>query len=486
MIKILLLSFISASIISFAQGQAPPLNFQLPLSHYSKDTHLKMNDVDWISSSKLIRENPSFPAHHQTLLMPHPIQLMDSVYTWGWDSISNGWITDFKDIGITYDDNNNLLGYTDQIWDKNIHQWKNEEQYFFSYDAHNNLAGNLYKEWNGSSWENVQKNTYTYDLDNNQLTLTQQNWSGSIWENTALFIHIYDINNNLTTDLRQLWNGSFFQNYDQLVYTYDDNNNQTTELAQAWNGLVWENYYLNSSTYNTQNNRITELDQYWNGSEWVNSAQRISNYDENDNLAIMIFQSWNGIDWEEYGQNLYTYDTNNLILNVLSQVPTTEGWKNSNLRNYSYDENNNQTHLLEYNWIGDAWLLYFQYADAYDANNFQLSRVHKRYNDDGTMFPIADSTYYYFHTVIVSADQVEEDQDSISIYPNPSHGQFSISSNSFDKIEIFNLLGEQVFASAQRKSQTNAEIDLAQYGLGIYCVLIHDGQEVYTRKIVIQ
>ncbi len=76
--KVALLALLITSFTAFAQGQAPPPHLRLPLSHYTQVTHLKMDDVDWISPSKSIRENPSFPAHHQVLLMPDPIQLVCS------------------------------------------------------------------------------------------------------------------------------------------------------------------------------------------------------------------------------------------------------------------------------------------------------------------------------------------------------------------------------------------------------------------------
>ncbi|MEP6794434.1 MAG: hypothetical protein ABJB16_08925 [Saprospiraceae bacterium] len=57
--KTLLPALIISCIIIFARGQAPPVNLQLSFLHYSQNLHLKMDDADWISSSKAVREKPS-------------------------------------------------------------------------------------------------------------------------------------------------------------------------------------------------------------------------------------------------------------------------------------------------------------------------------------------------------------------------------------------------------------------------------------------
>ncbi len=481
----LLLALLASAINAFGQGKGPTFHAHSPASYSSHDTHLKLQNTDGILPAKFDFDALILARKHQSRLFLDPVQLMDSVYFWEWDTDSHGWLIDGKDIGITYDQSNNLLGYKNLIWDTISNSWKNEEQYIFSYDVNNNLTTNTSKIWNGSLWQNELKFTYTFDVNHNLTSELIQYWYGGEWQNYAREFYLYDANNNETSYIAQFWHGDWLNSYSHLS-TYDVNNNQITVLYQNWYGIAWDNYYLIIRTYDADNNLTHELEQAWNGTEWMNDYLLIIDYDQTDNMTSAIFQFWDGIAWLNERRAFFTYDDRNNLIQILIQEWNSSDWNESYYYVYSYDENNNQIGSLGYQWLGFEWGLDDQYADVYDTDKFILSSVYKMYNDDGTSVAYGDSTYFYFHTVVVSVDHLASDQDNISIYPNPSNGQFNISSNSIDKIEIFSLLGERIFTSNQFKSQTNAEIDLTQYGIGIYWVLIYNGQDVSTRKMVIQ
>ena len=79
--------------------------------------------------------------------------------------------------------------------------------------------------------------------------------------------------------------------------------------------------------------------------------------------------------------------------------------------------------------------------------------------------------------------------DDVEIYPNPTNGMFTIREQSgFGKqqtIEIYNVLGEQVYAATANK-QSSYTIDLTHSPKGIYFVKLNDGEKIRTRKIVVQ
>ena len=79
------------------------------------------------------------------------------------------------------------------------------------------------------------------------------------------------------------------------------------------------------------------------------------------------------------------------------------------------------------------------------------------------------------------------DNNLFVLYPNPNNGKFKINISSINKIniEIFNLLGEKIYATSNFIQQSN-EIDLSNSIKGIYFVKIYDGEKVQTEKIVIQ
>ena len=73
---------------------------------------------------------------------------------------------------------------------------------------------------------------------------------------------------------------------------------------------------------------------------------------------------------------------------------------------------------------------------------------------------------------------------AVTIYPNPSNGQFTINGNNITTIEVYNVIGEKVFQSTIHNLKS--EIDLSNQTNGIYFMKIYDGQAILTKKIVVQ
>ncbi|WP_372746234.1 T9SS type A sorting domain-containing protein [Lutibacter sp.] len=76
--------------------------------------------------------------------------------------------------------------------------------------------------------------------------------------------------------------------------------------------------------------------------------------------------------------------------------------------------------------------------------------------------------------------------DGFAMYPNPvANGRFSISSNSnADKfVEIYSLLGKQVYSKNVKASQT---IEVSNLSRGVYILRVEEEGKIATRKLVIQ
>jgi len=422
--KALLFAILALSINAFAQIKRPTPDTQYRLSDSKENFKRRMEDGGWKTSGRYSGRSLGQAIKYQTLKQLSLIPIIDSAYRWEWDTISIGWKIKSKFINIVYDAYNNLISYTGQ-------------------------------SWNGSIWENSLQSTSTYDASNNQTSELGQYWNGSAWENSAQYTYTYDANNNPASYIGQSWNGSAWENYFQYIWTYDANNNRASELGQNWNGTAWENSSQITYTYNANNNQTGYLSQFWTGSEWWDVSQGTNTYDANNNLTIELEKSWSGIDWENYW--LYTY---------------------------TYDANNNRTKELQQSWNGSTWENYSQDIYSYDANNFMMSDSYKYWNYNGTEISSGDSTYYYFHgggtginVMIVGG---------ITVYPNPSRGKITISSNSsVSSIEIYNLLGERIYTNLKCKQQTSREIDLTNFPEGIYFVKIYNGMKSHSKKIVI-
>jgi hypothetical protein len=108
---------------------------------------------------------------------------------------------------------------------------------------------------------------------------------------------------------------------------------------------------------------------------------------------------------------------------------------------------------------------------------------------------IADQFYLYVddilvtQTVITSTKSPELDR-AISVYPNPSHGVFSLDVHGITakspamQVSVSNLLGQLVH-TATVKNESNNQLNLSKLAPGIYTLKVQNGDDFMLRKLVI-
>ena len=81
-----------------------------------------------------------------------------------------------------------------------------------------------------------------------------------------------------------------------------------------------------------------------------------------------------------------------------------------------------------------------------------------------------------------------KNENSINIFPNPAKDKILVESLGFriQTLEIYNVLGENVYTTTNLKQQVLNEIDLSAFLKGIYFVKIYNDAKIYIRKIVVQ
>lgn len=95
-------------------------------------------------------------------------------------------------------------------------------------------------------------------------------------------------------------------------------------------------------------------------------------------------------------------------------------------------------------------------------------------------------------TIIVqTATGVDENQEKvdISVFPNPSNGQFQVNINDLSLLKnadlaIYNVVGEKVYQTVITES--NPTIVLNHPVKGIYLLKIGNGEAILTKKIIVQ
>lgn len=122
------------------------------------------------------------------------------------------------------------------------------------------------------------------------------------------------------------------------------------------------------------------------------------------------------------------------------------------------------------------------------GNNIYATGYFGSYDLNFGIHTITSSGSYdvYLAKLDYSTGIEENNELGISIFPNPSNGNFTIRRSSFKMactIDIYNLLGEKVYSELISSQQKYIDCKLSK---GTYFVQIIEGQNQYTKKIMIQ
>ena len=101
------------------------------------------------------------------------------------------------------------------------------------------------------------------------------------------------------------------------------------------------------------------------------------------------------------------------------------------------------------------------------------------------VYPNEDGLYSVIK-ISKSLSEIENIDNKISIYPNPSNGIFTVENLTGLSLEITNLTGKIFFKSKIISPQSKMEIDLSDFGSGVYLVRIMGKNFIKVEKIVIQ
>lgn len=148
------------------------------------------------------------------------------------------------------------------------------------------------------------------------------------------------------------------------------------------------------------------------------------------------------------------------------------------------------------NLVGDFFIGYSVPVGGCNLMMKQPGDFNRTFVFDGTMW-INEPNFsdYHFRCVTsgtgVGVDDMEENDASVLIYPNPSDGQFNFAlhgmSGSKTTINIYDLTGKQVYSVNKDGTGTSFVhvVDLSQLSEGMYIAEIQNGDKVYKKKIII-
>jgi hypothetical protein len=421
------------------------------IEKYAANNH--QNVVEAIKSISPI-EPQSLSNRLSSLVSLTGVQIIDSIYTWQWDSVFQEWVVDFRIIDIIY--NSGFLPETYTTQYKNGDSWTNESRYTLLFNANNQITQETYEEWDDHEWEFSFKALNTYDDQQNLTSETFHEWGGDFWKISGRKLYTYDTANHLLSLLFQNLDIDVYENETQNLYTYDKEGNQIHELDQFWFADQWIDNFQIFNTFDHLSNQLFDLVQTFDGTEWVNYRQSGFQYDTQNNRTYHLQQYWNGIEWENEYQYYYTFDPAN---------------------NPATDE--------EQTWNGTDWGTYLTISYAHDADNFLESEVYSYFQNGETLASYADSTYYYYHSVTGLAD-VSPSLNEMIISPNPTSGLFAIDhKDEIVAVDVYNITGARIAHLEPAQHANHLDLDISGNNPGMYILQIRTASAVYGAKVLL-
>ena len=205
----------------------------------------------------------------------------------------------------------------------------------------------------------------------------------------------------------------------------------------------------------------SEITQTLVGNEWINTSIVAYEYNENDQLSTILDGIWNQESGEWFFTHKITFElAEEGIKYIVSFFKEHDG-------DWVWGIFDNQTILFGDNLKAQQRLLTYMVYESFhgsaNINQFEF-----------TLTQTEQPTYV----------SIEENvNESVTLHPNPTTGQVTITGKYLKQAEVFNTLGQRV-ATATDEGET-LHIDLANLPAGVYFVNVSDGEgRKCVRKVV--
>jgi hypothetical protein len=273
-----------------------------------------------------------------------------------------------------------------------------------------------------------------------------------------------------------------------MVYTADCQLFSTH--FSRWNsvlGIMQEsNKYIYEYSDNGKNMVITYFEFNENNNQWETKTVSESEFDEDEQRTRHFVESYRNISIDSF-LTLNTYTSKN-------KVETVQRFQTQNLSDgryyehllsdsfaYHYDlqdrifleEKFTQTHANEVRKLTTTYDYYC---------NGQLKSIIGGYDDN----PNYRFDYRYFGGVDCP---LEEEGKSLLLFPNPTAGKFTIQSNLLSNltttIQVFTILGQEVFSEKINQMSYQYQLDLSNFGKGNYIISVSNEEGRESEKLIV-
>jgi len=345
-------------------------------------------------------------------------------------------------------------------------------------------------------------------------TLTDEIWDNGTWQNWYKYTYTYDANCDYESFLKQggVTNSTNWLNDFQHFFQTDSRGNVSQSTIQSWDTLnnAWgqiSNAYRYTYTYSTTDKIEEQIYETYSSGNWLNNQKYLSTYDSKDSLTNYFIQSWDTQlnSWVNYLQYQYTYNTNGILEQLIYQNWDTQlnSWVNYLQYLYTYNANSKKSEETLKVWTNNAWVLNSRYTYSYDGQGYLVNlltqgwdnnsnawvnstKIDYSNNSDGGVnqntsqiwnhqsnlwLNSQKTTYTYSPCVTTGITDADENNNSISLYPNPATSGITINMED-ENISLLLLcdLNGKVISTIPCFRQTTIQVNISHLPKGLYLV----------------
>ena len=404
----------------------------------------------------------------------------------------------------TYDDYNYLINVLYKRYDSDSGSYVATTEQIYTRDANHNVVHYLEKTGYGTL-NYYQQYFYSYDANNNLIEQKYQLYDNTIddWVNNTLDSFYYNTQNLDTLSINYVWNTSDnqWQPFWKAHFYYDSFGNKIMKKTYFWNSSTsaWDIYGLDSFYY--ENGYLIRAVSYlwdYDGGSWAFNFVTDYIYDSNGNL--ILYYSLNR-DLDTTYKKAFYYDSRNLLIKdtVWSRDFSTNFYGYLFNEVLTYDDSTNwiseimqRWDTTSHSWINDR-ALYFSYnTDVNISNaimpfnyrfcvNLPTRLLFKLWNTDSSYWYDTFEYLYKYETIITSSQRISN-PFQITLYPNPADNVVNI--NIPDErqaiVSIYDENGRLVHTAPLITGQVNVKF----LPTGTYFVVVRGKNKVYVGKFL--
>jgi len=347
---------------------------------------------------------------------------------------------------------------------------------------------------------NNYKADYTYDTNDNLKKISLNIWRNNDWKLVCYEEYGQDsIGRKINTMVSDSENGFIVRS--KGYYTYSQNIGEYLQTINIGNN-IFDTLYKIEYYHNNTNSKIDScIESDYNNGEWGYAYKNDFIYDEVGVRLNIITYSFNQGQWINdskyewvYNHETHSYGVDNTLymendIRVMQRnyylTDNSNNWTSQAISRYniSYDTSSNANYPI-YPTISvffEGWEKWFDIINT----QYPIAKDERwRENNNTGMLSYVETSTYNYEEVVLGINNIEKQNENISVYPNPTNNILNIEVQENSKplqVTLYNTLGKEVM----RTNLSSSQINIANLPQGLYLLNISsNGKILNTEKIV--